>query len=106
MDQWFLSVKSILGVFYEEERLAFVSRLRSLSAERLATVVPATPLWTVREVLAHVVGITADLNAQQFGDGDGDAWTLRQVASRRECSVDDLVVEWDREAPVFEAGLS
>jgi len=93
------------SVLYEEERVAFVMRLRSLSAELLATRVPATPLWTVRDVLAHVVGITADLNAEQFGDGDGDAWTLSQVASRRERSVDDLAGEWDREAPVFEAGL-
>ena len=90
---------------YEKERLAFVSRLRLLPAGLLATRVAATPLWTVRDVLAHVVGITADLNAQRFGEGDGDAWTLMQVAHRRDCSVDDLAAEWDREAPVFEAGL-
>ena len=90
---------------YEQERLAFVSRRGLLPVELLATRVVATPLWTVRDVLAHVVGIASDLNAQRFGAGDGDAWSLAQVAARGVCSVDDLAVEWDREAPLFEAGL-
>ena len=93
------------AALYEAERRAFVSRLRVLSPAVLSTQVAATPGWTVRDVLAHVVGITADLNAGRFGDGDGDAWTLAQVVSRCECTVDDLAAEWDREAPRFEAGL-
>lgn len=56
-------------------------------------------------MLAHVVGITADLNAQRFGDGDGDAWTDAQVSTRRGRSIDDLAAQWDREAPIFEEGL-
>jgi hypothetical protein len=62
-------------------------------------------LWTVHDVLAHVVGINADLNAQRFGDGDSDEWTLHQVTARRASSVDDLAAEWDREAPMFTHGL-
>jgi uncharacterized protein (TIGR03083 family) len=90
---------------YEAERLAFVSLIGSLPAAELEGNVAATPLWTVRDVLSHVVGITADLNAQQFGNGDGDAWTLAQVTARRDRTVEDLAAEWDREAPVFEVGL-
>jgi len=90
---------------YGRERLAFVSYLRSVPAEQLATPVPATPRWTVRDVLAHVVGITADLNAQRFGDGDGDAWTAAQIDARRRDSLDELADEWERESPTFERGL-
>jgi uncharacterized protein (TIGR03083 family) len=90
---------------YERERLDFVTLLRSVAPDRLMLDVVATPGWTVRDVLAHVVGITADLNAQQFGDGDGDAWTAAQIARRRARSIDELAAEWDREAPPFEAGL-
>jgi len=90
---------------YHQVRLGFVARLRPLSAEQLSTRVPATPRWSVHDVLAHVVGITADLNAQRFGDGDGDAWTRTQVGARRDRSIDELATEWDEEAPTFEAGL-
>jgi hypothetical protein len=70
--------------------------------------VPATPAWSVRDVLAHVVGLAADLNAQRFpetADAAGDAWTARQVERGRGRPIDDLCKEWDREAPVFEEGL-
>jgi uncharacterized protein (TIGR03083 family) len=90
---------------YELERVAFIAFLRRQSRDRLDVMVPATPGWGVRDVLAHLVGITADLNAEQFGNGDGDAWTAAQVASRRGRSVDELAIEWDREAPTFEHGL-
>lgn len=93
------------AVLYEEERQSFVTRLRRAPFELLSRTVAATPAWTIRDVLAHVVGITSDLNAQRFGDGDADAWTQAQVSTRRDCSVDDLAAEWDREAPLFEAGL-
>ncbi|MCP3936059.1 MAG: hypothetical protein GY708_11885 [Actinomycetia bacterium] len=94
------------GVLYELERVGFLSLLRLLPAERLTIEVVATPGWTVHDVLAHVVGIAADLNAQRFGDGeDFDAWTDEQVVSRRDASLEELAEEWGREAPVFESGL-
>jgi hypothetical protein len=93
------------GELYGLERRDFVSYLRSQPAENLTTMVPATPAWQLHDVLAHLVGITADLNAQRFGAGDSDAWTAAQVGSRRHDSVDELAAEWDRAAPTFEAGL-
>lgn len=90
---------------YRREREAFVALVRSLSDEQLRRVVPATPAWSVHDVVAHVVGITADLNAQQFGTGDPDAWTAAQVSSRADRTVDELEVEWERESEQFEDGL-
>jgi hypothetical protein len=52
-----------------------------------------------------ILGIAADLNARNFGDGDADQWTAAQVQSRRHDTVADLADEWDREAPTFELGL-
>lgn len=90
---------------YERERVAFLRLLRSLTPEQQATTVPATPAWSVRDVLAHVVGITADLNAQRFGDGSADQWTAAQVDARRGHSIEELAAEWDHEAVQFETGL-
>ena len=93
------------GQLYEGERLALLALVRSLSPEQLRTVVPATPAWTVHDVVAHVVGITADLNAGDLGGDDGDSWTARQVERRSGRSIDELATEWDAEAPTFEDGL-
>jgi hypothetical protein len=61
------------GEIYEAARRGLVELLRSASDEELTRVVPATPEWSVHDALAHVVGITADLNADNFGT-DGDVW--------------------------------
>ena len=40
-----------------------------LQAHDAATPVPAAPAWVVGDVLAHVVGLATDLNAQRLPDG-------------------------------------
>jgi uncharacterized protein (TIGR03083 family) len=90
---------------YERERHDFVSFLQGITEDDIATPVPATPAWSVHDVLAHLVGITADLNAQRFGAGDSDAWTALQIEARRVDSIEQLADEWEREAPTFAAGL-
>ncbi len=54
---------------YRHERRQLLAFVRSLTPPQLETMVPATPEWRVLDVLAHLVGITADLNALRFGDG-------------------------------------
>lgn len=94
------------GEVYERKRRELLELLRSLSENELRAIVPATPEWSVRDVLAHVVGVAADLNAGNFGGHDDpDGWTGAQVRVRRDASIADLAAEWDREAPTFEEGL-
>jgi len=91
---------------YEGTRLAFLDLVRSLDDDQRKTQVPATPAWNVLDVLAHVIGINADLRLGRFnGTSASDEWTDAQVASRRGRSLDALAREWDAEAPVFEDGL-
>jgi len=93
------------GALYRAERRELLDLVRALDEEELGTVVPATPPWTVKDVVAHLVGITSDLNALRFDAPDPDTWTARQVASRRAASVADLEAEWEQEADRFEEGL-
>lgn len=93
------------GELYEVLRGELIDLVRSLAASDLERPVAATPAWRVRDVLAHVVGITADLNSLRFDVADGDAWTARQVTERRESDIEAIVGEWDRESPLFEDGL-
>jgi hypothetical protein len=93
------------GLTYQRLRRGLIATLRSLDSRRLGTVVPATAAWSVHDAVAHVVGITSDLNAQRFDVTDPDEWTARQVHERQQATLDDLDVEWQREAVIFEEGL-
>jgi uncharacterized protein (TIGR03083 family) len=94
------------GRVYGDKRRELMRLVGALAPVGLTTVVPATPAWSVQDVVAHVVGIAADLNALRFGaDDDPDAWTAAQVHSRRGRSLVDLGGEWEREAVRFEEGL-
>lgn len=96
------------GAVYERVRRDLLALVRSLDDGALALRVPATPAWTVKDVVAHLVGIDADLNAGRFpaaGVGARDAWTAEQVHVRRDRTVAELEAEWEQEAPTFEDGL-
>jgi hypothetical protein len=93
------------GLVYQRLRRRLIATLRALDGRRLGTVVPATPAWSVRDAVAHVVGIASDLNAQRLDVTDPDEWTARQVHERQQATLDDLDVEWQREAENFEEGL-
>jgi uncharacterized protein (TIGR03083 family) len=56
-------------------------------------VVPATPDWTVHDVLAHLAGSPADLLAGRMDDAPSPAWTARHVDERAARSVDELAAE-------------
>ena len=93
------------GALYRAKRRELLALAHTLTEDELARDVPATPAWSVHDVVAHLVGITADLNALRFDDPDPDAWTDRQVRERRGATVADLEREWEAEADRFEEGL-
>lgn len=96
------------GSLYERTRLGFVGVVAGLSEGELSVRVSATPAWSVRDVLAHVVGLTADLNVQRFpapDDVGGTAWTELQVERGRGRTRSEVLAEWDRTALMFEEGL-
>jgi hypothetical protein len=93
------------GLVCQRLRRQLIATLRSLDSRRLWTVVPATAAWSVRDAVAHVVGIASDLNAQRFDVTDPDEWTAREVHERQQATLGDLDVEWQLEAVTFEEGL-
>jgi uncharacterized protein (TIGR03083 family) len=71
-------------------------------AAALDAVAPATPAWTVRDLLAHLVGVTADIVSGNLEGVGTDAWADAQADARRGRSVDELLAEWDEHGPVVE----
>lgn len=79
--------------------------VRDLDQQATSVAVPATPEWQVRDLVAHVVGITADLIAGNIDDAGSDPWTAAQVEQRRGCTVADLLGEWETTWPAFAMAL-
>ena len=78
------------GEVYRANVDAVSALARTLDAEQLSRVVPATPDWTVHDVLAHLAGSPADLLADRMDGAPSAAWTARHVDERAARSVDEL----------------
>jgi uncharacterized protein (TIGR03083 family) len=57
--------------------------------------VPATPQWTVHDVVAHLAGVATDLTEGRLDGLATDEWTDAQVARSRELTVVQLLDLWD-----------
>lgn len=89
-----------------------VARLYAETRERVSSlvtdadgdvVVPACPEWTVKDVLAHITGVCADILAGRLDGVATEQWTRRQVDERSSKSVAEIVAEWNEVAPQVEA---
>ncbi|MGH2749947.1 MAG: maleylpyruvate isomerase family mycothiol-dependent enzyme [Actinomycetota bacterium] len=75
-----------------ERMTEIVTRLAPGELERR---VPACPEWSVKDLLAHVIGVAADFAAGNLEKAGADEWTRAQIASRSDIEVPDLVHEWE-----------
>ena len=88
------------GALYAEGR----ERLMDLvSSGDPATPVPTCPSWTVKDVLAHVAGVPADILAGRLDGVASDPWTQAQVDARRDRTVAEICEEWRETGPQIDA---
>jgi uncharacterized protein (TIGR03083 family) len=80
--------------------------VESVDPDRMEAPVPATPDWSGRDLLAHMVGLGADVLAGDEPDDHHAGWTQTQVEVRRGRSTADLVAEWRELAPDLVAWMS
>jgi uncharacterized protein (TIGR03083 family) len=81
------------GQLYRDNVEAIDALAQTLTEEQLATTVPATPSWTVLEVLAHLAGGASDAVTGRMDGAPSAEWTERHVGERRDASVDELLTE-------------
>ena len=62
-------------------------------------IVPATPLWTVKDVYAHLAGSCDDILGGRLEGVTSDPWTQAQVDARSGASLTEIVAEWNALAP-------
>lgn len=77
-----------------------------LDSEALATPVPATPLWTVLDVFAHVTGVASDYSIGRIEGAPLEPWTQRQVEERRGRTPAEIEQEWLELGPTIDAVLT
>ncbi len=71
-----------------------IELVEAMSGTEAAVTVPACPAWTVKDLLAHVVGLDADVLAGDEPDDHNSAWTQRQVDERADRDLTAIVAEW------------
>jgi uncharacterized protein (TIGR03083 family) len=71
-----------------------VALVDDLTDEQLATPVPATPGWTVHDVLAHLVAVPTDGMAGRITGIPTEEFTAGQIAERRDRTAAQLLEEW------------
>lgn len=70
-----------------------------MDAATAATPVPATPSWSARDLVAHVVGVAADVVAGTTDPEISDAWTQGHVDQRADRSLAEVLHEWRELTP-------
>jgi uncharacterized protein (TIGR03083 family) len=100
MSEHLLSTEQVCDA-YAALRERVTELMRTLSLEQSKTVVPHCPQWTVKDCLAHMVGVPEDVISGQMDGVATDAWTDRLVQRHSNDSVDDLLAIWETNAPMF-----
>jgi uncharacterized protein (TIGR03083 family) len=95
-----------LAGIYAETRGRIVDLVRGLSPDELVTTVPATPEWTVRDVVGHLTGVCADVMEGRLEGAATPPWTAAQIDARRAKSLEEVLAEWDERSPAIEAMLA
>jgi len=90
---------------YRSNRERFTALVMGLDDHSLASTVPATPLWTVKDAFAHVTGVASDFTTGRLDDATSEPWTQRQVEERSGQTVADIAAEWSELGPTIEAML-
>ena len=90
-----LRAVTTISRIYLDGHASMVSLLSSLDESEWATPVPCTPLWTVRDVLSHVAGITDDIANGRTEGAASDPWTAAQVERWRDADPAELMAQWN-----------
>jgi len=84
---------------YDASRRRTCAVATALTAGQLETVVPATPDWTARELLAHLAGVASDAVHGRLTGLPSPEQTAAQVRERAGRTLDEVLAEWAQAGP-------
>lgn len=92
-----------IGSIYADGRVRLSDLVSSEDPSGQTGPVPGCPAWAVRDVLAHVTGVCADVLSGNLEGVTTEPWTAAQVAQRKDKSLAEILDEWAAVAPQVEA---
>jgi hypothetical protein len=93
------------GALYRESLGRVTGIVSALDERALARTVAASPKWSARDVLAHLVGAAEDFATGNVDGAGGEAWTAAQVARADGKSIGELIDAWNRVVDTTVAAL-
>lgn len=84
-----------IATHYRAAHQRIAGLTRTLDPPGLATPVPATPGWSVQDVVAHLAAVATDALGGRLTGMPTDEFTAAQVADRRGRSLGEVLAEWD-----------
>lgn len=84
---------------YRRVRTRLIDLAENIDDDLATTAVPSTPMWTVKDVYAHLAGSCADILAGRLDGVTTDPWTQAQVDARAGASLSEVIDEWQQLAP-------
>lgn len=91
---------------YANARRRITDLLRANGGAPADKQVAACPNWTVREVLAHLVGVTDDALTGNLAAAGTDPWTKVHVDKRSDRSLEEILAEWDVTGPQLDGAIA
>ena len=91
------------AAMYRDLRGHVVAVVRNTDPALLDAVAPAAPDWRVRDLVAHLGGVCADVVSGNLEGVATDPWTAAQVDTRRGWTIEDILEEWDEHGAGVEA---
>ncbi|MEN9643753.1 MAG: hypothetical protein RL238_422 [Actinomycetota bacterium] len=94
-----------LGILYRSSRDRVIELVTAPGVDEHVAV-PATPEWTIHDVIAHLSGVGDDATSGNMAGAPGDAWTAAQVARGKDRSMAELLDAWGRTGPMMDVFFS
>jgi uncharacterized protein (TIGR03083 family) len=89
------------AALYDEARERVVHLVHDVDDDTARRQVPATPEWTVHDLVAHLAAIPSDIVAGRLKGIPGPGDTRQQVEARRSVPIRELLDEWSEHAPAI-----
>ena len=100
-----VTVMGEVAIAYAGCRARITAIVGTIDRERVDTMVPTCPEWSVHDVVSHLAGGTDDALAGNLEGLGSEEWTAAQVSARRDTSTADVLTEWNTKAPMLERFL-
>ena len=87
---------------YRGVRRRVRAAVESAKPDRLRDACPCTPMWSVHDTLAHLVGVANDVREGRVEGVATDPWTQAQVDARRDTPEAEMLDAWEDDSVAIE----